>query len=93
MPRNYRGHYLVTMKRELVEPENKDKVKFAVALEAFKIKEADEALEALKRDDADPKVLIAVLLATDDIKSLKKAYPNYLGSTSQFDKFLNKHIK
>lgn len=93
LPRNYRGHYLVTMKREPVEPENKDKVKFAVALEAFKIKEADEALEALKRDDADPKVLIAVLLATDDIKSLKKAYPNYLGSTSQFDKFLNKHIK
>ncbi|ELY2717817.1 RelA/SpoT domain-containing protein [Cronobacter sakazakii] len=93
LPKNYRGHFLVTMKREPVDPDNKDKIRFAVALEAFKIKEADEALEALKRDDADPEVLIAVLLATDNIKSLKKAYPNYLGSTSQFDKFLNKHIK
>lgn len=97
LPKKHRGHYLVTMRRssENASENTQDsgKVKFSVSLEAFKIKEADEALEALKREDADPKVLISVLLATDNIKSLKKAYPNYLGSTSQFDKFLNKHIK
>ncbi|PPW37705.1 GTP pyrophosphokinase, partial [Escherichia coli] len=38
-------------------------------------------------------VLISVLVATDNIKSLKKAYPNYFGSTNQFTKFLDKHLR
>ncbi|MCH4669007.1 hypothetical protein ML316_21705, partial [Escherichia coli] len=40
-----------------------------------------------------PNVLISVLVATDNIKSLKKAYPNYFGSTNQFTKFLDKHLR
>ncbi|GAB0667495.1 hypothetical protein DZ11F47_43150 [Escherichia coli] len=75
------------------KPNTKNKKMFLVSVRAFKTKEADEALEALNKDDSDPNVLISVLVATDNIKSLKKAYPNYFGSTNQFTKFLDKHLR
>ncbi|HCD3313177.1 TPA: GTP pyrophosphokinase, partial [Enterobacter chengduensis] len=81
-----------TMKR-VKDEQQPGKIKFEVSVTPYRINQADEALEALKRDDANPEVPIAVLLATESVKSLKKAYPNYLGSTNQFARFLSKHIK
>lgn len=92
IPKNHKGHYLVTMKR-VKDEQQPGKIKFEVSVTPYRINQADEALEALKRDDANPEVPIAVLLATESVKSLKKAYPNYLGSTNQFARFLSKHIK
>lgn len=92
IPKNHKGHYLVTMRR-VNDELNPGKIKFNVTVTPYRINQADEALEALKRDDANPEVPIAVLLATESVKSLKKAYPNYLGSTNQFNKFLDKHLK
>ncbi|WP_210494447.1 RelA/SpoT domain-containing protein [Pantoea ananatis] len=91
IPKNHKGHYLVTMRR-VKDGDEPDKKKFAVTVNAYSLNQADDALEDLKKDDANPEVTIAVLLATESVKSLKKAYPNYLGSTNQFTKFLNKHI-
>lgn len=53
------------------KPNTKNKKMFLVSVRAFKTKEADEALEALNKDDSNPNVLISVLVATDNIKSLK----------------------
>ncbi|MHC9060972.1 RelA/SpoT domain-containing protein [Pantoea sp. y20] len=92
IPKNLKGHYLVTMRR-IKDDLDDGQVKFSVSVAAYRLNQADEALEALKRDDANPEVPIAVLLATDSVKSLKKAYPNYLGSTNEFRKFILKHIK
>ncbi|HDS0154895.1 TPA: RelA/SpoT domain-containing protein [Escherichia coli] len=93
LPKNHKGHYLVTMRNAENKPNTKNKKMFLVSVRAFKTKEADEALEALNKDDSNPNVLISVLVATDNIKSLKKAYPNYFGSTNQFTKFLDKHLR
>ncbi|MEL5596355.1 RelA/SpoT domain-containing protein [Serratia ureilytica] len=88
LPKNHRGYYLVTMQN--VDEKQK---KFTVSVEPFRISQAEEALDALKRDDANPDILIAVLLAADNLRSLKNAYPNYFGSTNQFTRFLTRHIK
>lgn len=88
LPRNHKGHYLVTMR--VVDLEQR---KMAVSVKAYRVSEADAALAALKESDSDPNIHIAVLLATDNVKSLKKAYPNFFGSTNQFTRFLDRHIK
>lgn len=93
LPKNHKGYFLVTMKNVKNESEELSSKRFIVSVKAFRTKEADEALHALNQDDADPEVSIAVLVATDNIKSLKKAYPNYFGSTNQFSRFLKKHIQ
>lgn len=88
LPKNHRGHYLVTM-RSFDEKLRR----FTVSVEPFRINQAEDALDALKRDDANPDILIAVLLAADNMRSLKNAYPNYFGSTNQFTRFITRHIK
>lgn len=93
LPKNHKGYFLVTMRDSKIEADNPSHKRFIVSVKAFRTKEADEALVALNQDDANPEVSISVLVATDNIKSLKKAYPNYFGSTSQFSSFLKKHIK
>lgn len=93
LPKNHKGYFLVTMKNAKNESKGPTKKRFIVSVKAYKTKEADEALNALNKDDSDPEVLISVLVATDNIKSLKKAYPNYFGSTSQFSRFLKRHVE
>ncbi|MHX94979.1 GTP pyrophosphokinase [Escherichia coli] len=91
LPKNHNGFFLVRM-RNAITKNGKDTGKFLVSVKPFRKKESEQALQELNKDDADPEVLIAVLLATNNIKSLKKAYPNYFGSTNQFGRFLSRHI-
>lgn len=92
LPKNHKGYFLVSMRNPKNEPEEPSPKRFIVTVKAYRTKEADEALIALNQDDANPEISISVLVATDNIKSLKKAYPNYFGSTSQFSRFLKKHV-
>ncbi|MFI3035722.1 GTP pyrophosphokinase [Atlantibacter hermannii] len=93
LPKNHKGYFLVTMKNAKNDSGEVISKRFIVTIKAFRTKEADEAIKNLNLDDSDPEVSIAVLVATDNIKSLKKAYPNYFGSTSQFSRFLKRHIE
>jgi len=70
-----------------------NKLKLGPKLSAFKPTEAQLALDALNVSEKDPDIYLSVLLSTSDIRNLKKAYPNYFGSSSDFRKFIQKHTK
>ncbi|BCZ41474.1 TPA: RelA/SpoT domain-containing protein [Serratia marcescens] len=93
LPKNHKGYFLVSMRHVKTEAGEPIPKRFLVSVNAYRTSEAEDALATLNNDDSDPEVTISVLVATDNIKSLKKAYPNYFGSTNQFSRFLNRHIK
>ena len=70
-----------------------NKLKLGTTLSAFKPTEAQLALETLNNSEKNFDIYLSVLLSTSDIRNLKKAYPNYFGSTSDFRKFIQKHTK
>lgn len=92
-PKNHKGYFLVSVRNNKNEPDEPTPKRFHVFVRPYRTKEADEALIALNHDDANPEISISVLVATDNLKSLKKAYPNYFGSTDQFSRFLKKHVE
>ncbi|QUM86324.1 RelA/SpoT domain-containing protein [Moritella sp. 28] len=61
-------------------------------VKAFGVDQAHEALSALNESEKDKDVILSVLLSSPDARSLKKAYPNYFGSTNGFTKFIGKQI-
>ena len=81
------GTFLVTVH----VPQNKGK-KFPVRVSHFKNEESSEALRQLNEADLEEGIIIAVLVSASDVSTLKKAYPNYFGSTQKFGKFVTKHI-
>lgn len=93
LPKNHKGYFLISMKNAKSESGEFIPKRFLVSVKPYRTSEAEDALTALNIDDSDPEVTISVLVATDNIKSLKKAYPNYFGSTNQFSRFLNRHTK
>ncbi|WP_081007904.1 RelA/SpoT domain-containing protein [Vibrio alginolyticus] len=58
----------------------------------FNSKNVDNALRELAKSEADKEINISVLLSSEDARNLKKAYPNYFGSTSEFMKFISNEI-
>lgn len=89
------GMCLVTItKEDLDNPviHSDDKVELKIGARQFKTTESKAALAALNDSEKTPSIILSVLLATSDAKSLKKAYPNYFGDTMEFRKFIGKHI-
>lgn len=85
IPKYFKGHYLIEIRKFTDN-------KFPVRVKPFKMASAAAALDALAESEANEEIIISVLLSAEDGKSLKRAYPNYFGSTELFTKFLEKHI-
>ncbi|WP_217645556.1 RelA/SpoT domain-containing protein [Oceanisphaera psychrotolerans] len=65
--------------------------KMDVGVKTFKLDQTPEALSELNECEKDPDILMCVLLSAKNAQSLKKAYPNYFGSTADFRRFIRKH--
>ena len=65
------------------------KVTMTIRASQYKTNESDKALKDLNEAEKNDEILFSVLLSTSDAKSLKKAYPNYFGSTSEFSSFID----
>lgn len=88
------GMCLVIMEKEnFIEELNEDFIKIKLHVKKFNLKDSNLAIAELNKSEKDENVIISALLSTSDAKNLKKAYPNYFGSTSEFGTFINKHIK
>ncbi|HHH0928161.1 RelA/SpoT domain-containing protein [Yersinia ruckeri] len=92
LPKNHKGYFLLTIPKPKPKPAEGNNNNYLVSVMPFRISQAHLALDALKKNDADENVLISVLLSAENVRTLKKAYPNYFGSTTQFTNFLTKHI-
>lgn len=83
--KKFKGHYLIEIGKFVDN-------KFPVRVKPFKIASAADALDALAESETNEDIIISVLLSAEDGKTLKRAYPNYFGSTELFTNFLKKHI-
>jgi hypothetical protein len=86
----HQGMFLVKVHR----PEEDENNKFTIStnLVAYSPKDLKIALKELAKCESDSEIMISVLVAAGDARSLKKAYPNYFGSTTLFQEFLTKYI-
>ncbi|MGL5408230.1 MAG: RelA/SpoT domain-containing protein [Shewanella sp.] len=94
--RSQLGMCLITLKmNEFINasPDSDNKVKVKLGVTAFKINDAQLALNALNESEKDSSIALSVLLSASNASLLKKAYPNYFGSTQQFSKFIRKHTR
>ncbi|MFT5708641.1 MAG: hypothetical protein ACI9ES_002945 [Oceanospirillaceae bacterium] len=83
--------FLVTLfKPKITENEERPQLKAQVI--SFASQKLDVAFERLAKNEEDESVFISVMVSANDVRSLKKAYPNYFGSTDRFEKFLSKYI-
>jgi ppGpp synthetase/RelA/SpoT-type nucleotidyltranferase len=90
------GMCLVTIKNnefDIAPFVKKGDVSIKLNTELFKVSESQLALKELNESEKDKSIIMSVLLATTDAKNLKKAYPNYFGSTENFRRFIKKHKK
>ncbi|MFL7011903.1 RelA/SpoT domain-containing protein [Enterovibrio norvegicus] len=72
---------------------DKEKIYFNLSLETYKSNQTPKALDDLNRCEKNPDIVMCVLLSAKNAQSLKKAYPNYFGSTNAFQNFIIKHTK
>ena len=91
-PKHNFGMCLITISKKDFQITG-NRIKLQAGVEAFKQSEAQVALKALNESENNSDIYLSVLLSTSDVRNLKKAYPNYFGSTSDFRKFLLKHIR
>ncbi|MBC3832309.1 RelA/SpoT domain-containing protein [Undibacterium amnicola] len=90
----HQGMFLVKiLKGSEKNPQQPGKVKIEVTISTFGLSEMDQALEALAVSEADEQVLITVLVSADGVRNLKKAYPNYFGSTRKFQNFISTYVE
>lgn len=87
----HQGMFLVKVHRP--EKDGEDKYKIETSLVAYSPEDLKEALKELAKCEADSELTISVLVAAGDVRTLKKAYPNYFGSTTMFQEFLTRHIE
>ncbi|RKF14489.1 GTP pyrophosphokinase [Alginatibacterium sediminis] len=83
--KNHQGLFLIQVK--------KIEGIYKTSISPYKSKDSDRALEALSEADLERNNEITVLVSAENIRSLRKAYPNYFGSTKKFLNFLNRHAK
>ncbi len=86
----HQGMFLLKVHRP---KDDEGKYKINTNLVAYSPKDLKEAMKDLARSEADSELMISVLVAAGDVRSLKKAYPNYFGSTNMFQEFLTRHIE
>lgn len=63
------------------------------SVEHFNSKRSDDALIALEQSEADPNITLSVLVSSESVNLLRKAYPNYFGSSKEFIAFIKSQIK
>lgn len=76
---------------------NRDEAKTKIAnlqveIATFGPASMDSALDELAKCEADENILISVLVSAGDVRNLKKAYPNYFGATTKFQKFISSYV-
>lgn len=76
------GMYLVCIK-------DGEEGKFNVMVNHYDNKKSNAALNDLNKADLDESIIISVLVSASDVMALKKAYPNFFGSTRQFKDFID----
>lgn len=86
----HQGMFLVLLKKNDVD--KPDDPSFLVTLNAYSQREVDQAFSDLALSEENSDVVISVLVSAGDVRNLKKAYPNYFGSSRKFHNFLCKHI-
>ncbi|EGR4210786.1 GTP pyrophosphokinase [Vibrio cholerae] len=94
-PKNI-GMCLVTLRSNAIrsaEPIDEKSFKVKVGVEIYKVDQTPKALDELNKCEMNPDVLMCVLLSAKNAQSLKKAYPNYFGSTADFRRFIRKHTQ
>lgn len=89
----HQGMFLVRVMKITEKNILTDEVKIEVNIGTFGPSDMDQALEELAKSEADERVLITVLVSAGDVRNLKKAYPNYFGSTTKFQKFISSYIE
>ena len=86
----HQGMFLVKLSH--ASKKENEKLTLSLNLIAFGPKEMEAALRSLAESEADKNVMVSVLVAAGDVRVLKKAYPNYFGSTTKFQDFLSKYL-
>lgn len=86
------GMFLITMDKN-GRVDKDDRTDFSLNVVFYGETAIERAFVDLKDAEFDEDILIAVLVSASDVKSLKKAYPNYFGSTNKFRKFLNRNFE
>ncbi|HCG5918277.1 TPA: RelA/SpoT domain-containing protein [Vibrio parahaemolyticus] len=88
LPRNHtnNGMYLIKFW-------SSPKKSFNSSVEHFSSKRSDHALVALEESESDPNITLSVLVSSENVTLLRKAYPNYFGSSTEFIAFLKGQIK
>lgn len=90
---NHKGMFLVELiiKDKNISDDGAN-IKINSNVTSYESNNMKAALEHLANAEADDQVLLSVLVSAGDVRSLKKAYPNYLGSTNEFQDFLTSQI-
>lgn len=86
----HQGMFLVTIHRPKKDEDGSYTIN--TNLVAYSPKDLKKALKELAKCESNSNIMISVLVAAGDVRSLKKAYPNYFGATSMFQEFLTKYI-
>lgn len=86
----HQGMFLVKVNR----PDKTDEGDYIITtkIEPYSPNDLTSAMKELAACEANPEIMISVLVAAGDVRTLKKAYPNYFGSTFMFREFLTKYI-
>jgi hypothetical protein len=91
------GMSLVVMRKQKFKSkkieENNIVINMLINVSIFGKNQSEEAIQELNKVELEDNVIVAVLLSTSDAKSLKKAYPNYFGSTTVFRSFIKRQIE
>lgn len=89
----HQGMFLVRVMALSEENLKGNQVELEVNITAFGPSDMDQALAQLAESEESKDTLISVLVSAGDVRSLKKAYPNYFGSTTKFKNFLSSYFE
>lgn len=87
----HQGMFLVKINRP--GKDEKDEFSIGTNLVPYSSKDLKAALKELAKCESDSEIMVSVLVAAGDVRTLKKAYPNYFGSTNLFQEFLVNYIE
>ncbi|MBC3930071.1 RelA/SpoT domain-containing protein [Undibacterium curvum] len=69
-----------------------DESRFKGTVTPYRARDKNEALQKLAESESSSDLVAAVIVSAKNVKNLKKAYPNYLGSTKVFRDFLVSYL-
>ncbi|EGQ8449467.1 RelA/SpoT domain-containing protein [Vibrio alginolyticus] len=93
LPKNHtsNGLYLVKFWSGPLNKEGEETIRSNVY--HYNSKLTNAALEDLEESESDSSVKLAVLVSSENLNNLRKAYPNYFGSSTEFIAFLKAEIR